>query len=193
MHHRQEFEYYWIWKQLVTLAGYNLQDNVYIYSNNKCMCVFLISPVPIAEPLTSELIDTPVFYNLAPRPIKYRVSVPIPSLYPPNARWGGEFEWPKTLQGPQLENCRKYLSLGVRKHYTWKKLSHSTYITTCCLGGFKEKLFYLNQKQTSAYSVIRHDWNFKLDWLLCSGETIFYVVGLYFHCRSSWILSNTNI
>ncbi len=30
------------------------------------------------EPLTSELIDTPVFYNLAPRPIKYRVSVPIP-------------------------------------------------------------------------------------------------------------------
>ncbi len=65
----------------MTLAGYNLQDNVYIYSNNKCMCVFLISPVPITEPLTSELIDTPVFYNLAPRPIKYRVSVPIPSLH----------------------------------------------------------------------------------------------------------------
>ncbi len=42
------------------------------------MWVFLISPVPITEPLTSELIDTPVFYNLAPRPIKYRVSVPIP-------------------------------------------------------------------------------------------------------------------
>ncbi len=52
---------------------------MYIYSNNKCMCVFLISPVPITKPLTSELIDTPVFYNLAPRPIKYRVSVPIPS------------------------------------------------------------------------------------------------------------------
>ncbi len=43
------------------------------------MCVFIISPVPITEPLTSELIDTPVFYNLAPRPIKYRVSVPIPT------------------------------------------------------------------------------------------------------------------
>ncbi len=43
------------------------------------MCVFLISPVQITELLTSELIDTPVFYNLAPRPIKYRVSVPIPS------------------------------------------------------------------------------------------------------------------
>ncbi len=51
---------------------------IYIYSNNKCMCVFIISPVPITEPLTSELIDTPVFHNLAPRPIKYRVSVPIP-------------------------------------------------------------------------------------------------------------------
>ncbi len=44
------------------------------------MCVFIISPVPITEPLTSELIDTPVFHNLAPRPIKYRVSVPIPIL-----------------------------------------------------------------------------------------------------------------
>ncbi len=70
------------------------------------MCVFLISPVPIAEPLTSELIDTPVFHNLAPRPIKYRVSVPIPNyvgsgiqhhnkrifklLVLPNLRW---FEW----------------------------------------------------------------------------------------------------
>ncbi len=46
------------------------------------MCVFIISPVPITEPLTSELIDTPVFYNLAPRPIKYRVSVPIPTDVP---------------------------------------------------------------------------------------------------------------
>ncbi len=45
------------------------------------MCVFLISPVPIAEPLTSELIDTLVFHNLAPGPIKYRVSVPIPTRY----------------------------------------------------------------------------------------------------------------
>ncbi len=45
------------------------------------MCVFLISPVPITEPLTSELINTPVFHNLAPRPIKYQVSVPIPNFY----------------------------------------------------------------------------------------------------------------
>ncbi len=51
---------------------------------------FFISPVPIAEPLTSELIDTPVFRNLAPRPIKYRVSVPIP-----NCEWG-------FLQSPRL-------------------------------------------------------------------------------------------
>ncbi len=42
------------------------------------MCEFLISPALIADLLTSELIDTPVFHNLAPRPIKYRVSVPIP-------------------------------------------------------------------------------------------------------------------
>ncbi len=27
------------------------------------------------------------------------------------------------------------------------------------------------QKQTPVYSVIRHDWNFKWDWLLCSDET----------------------
>ncbi len=51
------------------------------------MCVFLISPVPITEPLTSELIDTPVFYNLAPRPIKYRVSVPIPRYNIPVWIW----------------------------------------------------------------------------------------------------------
>ncbi len=48
-------------------------------------------------------------------------------LYRPNARWG-EFEWPKTLQGSQLENCRKRLSFGVRKPL--KKLSNSTYITS---------------------------------------------------------------
>ncbi len=27
------------------------------------------------------------------------------------------------------------------------------------------------QKQPPAYSVIRHDWNFKLDWILWSDET----------------------
>ncbi len=43
-------------------------------------CAFLISPVPIAEPLTSELIDTPVFHNLAPGPIKYQFRYP--SLVP---------------------------------------------------------------------------------------------------------------
>ncbi len=78
------------------------------------MCVFLISPVPITKPLTSELIDTPVFYNLAPRPIKYRVSVPIPS---PNTAilfgnyfticdsWGNsgshQQSWKLSIQGPK--------------------------------------------------------------------------------------------
>ncbi len=32
----------------------------------------------------------------------------------------------------------------------------------------------LIQKQTPAYSVIRHDWNFKWDWLLWSDETKFF-------------------
>ncbi len=37
--------------------------------------------------------------------ISYKLDIPpSPSLYCPNAQWGGEFEWLKTLQGPQLEN-----------------------------------------------------------------------------------------
>ncbi len=44
-------------------------------------------------------------------------------------RWEGEFERLKTLLGPQLENCRTKLSLGVRKPLT-KKLSNSTYCTS---------------------------------------------------------------
>ncbi len=54
---------------------------------------------------------------------------------------------------------------------TLKKLSNSPYITTCCSGGFQEKFSSLVQKQSPAYSVIRHDWNFKWDWLLWSDET----------------------
>ncbi len=45
---------------------------------------------------------------------------------------------------------------------TLKKLANSTYITTCCLGGFQEKFSKLIQKHTS-YSFIRNDWNFKWD------------------------------
>ncbi len=58
-----------------------------------------------------------------------------------------------------------------RGQKTKKKLSNSTYITTCCLGGFQEKFSSLIQKQSPAYSVVRHDWNFKWDWLLWSDET----------------------
>ncbi len=75
----------------------------------------------------------------------------------------------KTLQGQQLENRRERLSFGVKKPY--KILSNSPYITTCCSGGFQEKFSSLIQKQTPAYSVVRHDWNFKWDWLLLSDET----------------------
>ncbi len=52
-----------------------------------------------------------------------------------------------------------------------KKRSNSPYISTCCSGGFQEKWSSLIQKQTPAYSVIRHDWNFKWHWLLWSDET----------------------
>ncbi len=51
------------------------------------------------------------------------------------------------------------------------KWPNSPYITTCCPGVFQEKFSSLIQKQTPAYSVIRHDWNFKWDWLLSSDET----------------------
>ncbi len=52
-----------------------------------------------------------------------------------------------------------------------KKKSNIPYITTCCSGGFQEKLSSLIQKQTPANSVVRHDWNFKWHWLLLSDET----------------------
>ncbi len=52
-----------------------------------------------------------------------------------------------------------------------KKKSNIPYITTCCSGGFQEKLSSLIQKQTPANSVVRHNWNFKWHWLLLSDET----------------------
>ncbi len=69
-------------------------------------------------------------------------------LYRPNAWWGGEFEWPKTLQGPQLENFRERLGFGVIKPL--KNLSNCPYITTCCLGGFQEKLSWLIPKKKTS-------------------------------------------
>ncbi len=60
-----------------------------------------------------------------------------------------------------------------RGQKTLKKLSNSTSIAMCCLGGFqdkKEKSRKENafiQKQSPAYSVVRHDWDFKWDWLIC--------------------------
>ncbi len=56
-----------------------------------------------------------------------------------------------------------------RGQKTLKKNSQTA--PTCCLGGFQEKFSLLIQKQTPAYSVVRHDWNFKWDWLLWSDET----------------------
>ncbi len=50
-----------------------------------------------------------------------------------------------TLQGPLLENCRNCWVSGSEN---LKKLSNSTYITTCCLGGFQEKNMLAHPKQT---------------------------------------------
>jgi len=51
-----------------------------------------------------------------------------------------------------------------------KKLANNLYITTCYLGGFQEKSSSLLQKQTPAYSGVRHDWIFKRDRILWSDK-----------------------
>ncbi len=92
------------------------------------MCVFLISPVPIAEPLTSELIDTPVFYNLAPRPIKYRVSVPIPTphtITPPPAAWTIETRRDGSMLSCSLRQILTHLNVAaeIQTHQTRQRFS----------------------------------------------------------------------
>ncbi len=62
-------------------------------------------------------------------------------LYRPNARWEGEFEWLKTLHGPQLRIAETIVESRGQKTFK-KKMSNSTYITTCRLWGFQEKLSY---------------------------------------------------
>ncbi len=47
--------------------------------------------------------------------VKWAKAVKIPISTIKENNWEGEFEWLKTLQRPQLENCREVLSLGVRK------------------------------------------------------------------------------
>ncbi len=116
-------------------------------------------------------------------------------LYHPDVRWEGEFEWPKTLQGPQLENCWKLLSqktltkngqtVPTSPHVVWegfKKKSPSS---------SKNKLQHIQLSDTTGtsngtgfYGLVNTDikstpcvqWNILL---------IFYVVGLYF-CWRSW-------
>ncbi len=90
-------------------------------------------------------------------------------LYRPNAWWEGEFEWINTLQGPQLENCRKEWSLRVRNPL--KQFSNSLYITTCCLGGFQENIILARPKTNS--SIFSNQTRLELngDWILWSNET----------------------
>jgi len=53
------------------------------------------------------------------------------------------FEWPKTLQVSQMENCRDYLSLDVRK----KQNKHKQLLLSPHLGGFREKSSSLLQNK----------------------------------------------
>jgi len=51
-----------------------------------------------------------------------------------------------------------------------KKKPNNPNITTCCLVGFQEKSSLLIQKQSPAFSVVKHDWNLKWDEVLWSDE-----------------------
>jgi len=61
-----------------------------------------------------------------------------------------------------MENCRDELSLGVRK-------PNNPYITTSIGGGYQEKSSLI-QKQSPAYSFVKHNRNSKRDQIL-SDET----------------------
>ncbi len=52
-----------------------------------------------------------------------------------------------------------------------QKKKNSLYIPTCCSRGFQKKKCLLIQKQPPAYSVVRHNYNFKWDQFLWSVET----------------------
>ncbi len=56
-----------------------MQDNAHLVKEtNKQTKKPATAPVQIAEPLRLELIDTAVLNNVAPGPVQYRGSVPIP-------------------------------------------------------------------------------------------------------------------
>ncbi len=72
-----------------------------------------------------------------------------------------------------LQNYKDCFNFGVRKPniyiyiYIYIYISNSPYITTCCSNEFQEKnSSWLIQKQTPAFSVVRHDWIFKWHWLV---------------------------
>ncbi len=52
--------------------------------------------------------------------------------------------------------------------------------------GFKKKISSLIQKQSPTYSVVRHDRNFKRDWLLWSDEIIYIYIFSSKHSRWVW-------
>ncbi len=85
-------------------------------------------------------------------------------LYRPNAQWEGVFEWPKNHSW-RIAEIRVLGSESLKKYQTTPTSPHVVQM------GFKKKNYWLIQKQTPAYSVIRHDWNVKYHWLLWSDET----------------------
>ncbi len=69
-------------------------------------------------------------------------------LYRPNARWEGEFEWLKTLQGPQLRiSENSWVSVSENLFFS---LSDSTYITTCFFGRVSRKIILAHPKTNSS-------------------------------------------
>ncbi len=62
-----------------------------------------------------------------------------------------------------------------RGQKTLKKKNQTAPMSPHCLAGLQEKKSRkenaFTKKQSPAYSVVRHDWNFKWDWLLRSDVT----------------------
>ncbi len=81
-------------------------------------------------------------------------------LYRPNARWGGEFEWLKTLQGSQLRIAEYSWVSGVRRNIR-KNCPKQSLHHHMLFGRVSRKILLAPPKQTTpANSVVRHDCNF---------------------------------
>ncbi len=90
-------------------------------------------------------------------------------LYRPNARWGGEFEWLKTLQGSQLEELQNIVeSLGQK---TLEKNCQNPLHHHMLFGRVSRKILLAHPKNKLQQIQLSDMTNFKWDWLLWSDET----------------------